>query len=269
MTHPQLTPIGTSPAWYNHGEPNSGFLLEADGFRVLVDCGSGVIAKYLELFGTEAPIDAIVLSHVHADHCFDLVPLRHGIQMGSLNWRPQLWLPPHARTRLTRLASTWERDLATPTSFAFFDQTFDVREFAPGSPFSVGPFAVDSIEVPHYVESFALRFAHAAGSFGYTADLGPAPHAAPFLAGVDVLLAEAALDEDADLSSPDRGHITASEAGQIAADAGVGRLLLTHVPEELGFDRAVAAASAAFAGPVDLARSGELVVIAQAVRAAG
>ncbi|MCW2972619.1 MAG: beta-lactamase domain protein [Thermoleophilia bacterium] len=263
MTHLQLTPIGTSPAWYNHGEANSGFLLEVDGFRILVDCGSGVIARYLDLFGTDRPIDAIVLSHVHADHCFDLVPLKFGIGIGPLaDWRPQLWLPPGAPERLARLVSAWDAD------FSFFTDTFDVHEFAPGTDFALGGCSVSSLEVPHYVESFALRFDHAAGSFGYTADLGPTPHVAPFMAGVDVLLAEAALAEHADLSAPDRGHITATEAGHVAEAAGVGRLLLTHVPEELGFERAVAAAATQFAGPVDLARSGELVPVAQVIRSA-
>src|SRR5690606_38477659 len=89
MTAFTLTPIGTSPAWYNPGEPTSGFLLEADGARVLVDCGSGVISRYLATHGAESPIDAIVLSHLHADHCFDLVPLKYGIDHGPLgSWRP-------------------------------------------------------------------------------------------------------------------------------------------------------------------------------------
>jgi ribonuclease BN (tRNA processing enzyme) len=265
MSDLQLTPIGTSPAWYNPGEANSGFLLEADGVRVLVDCGSGVIARYLELYGTEAPIDAIVLTHVHADHCFDLVPLKFGLTIGSLRgWpMPQLWVPPMARERLTRLVSTWDAD------FDFFGDTFDVHDYTPGLAFNVGPLQVRAIEVPHYVESFALRFEHGAASFGYSSDLGPSEHIVPFMSGVDLLLSEAALDEAADLSAPDRGHITAAEAGQIAAGAGVGRLLLTHVPQELGFERAMMAARAEFAGPVDHARSGKTVHVSQVLRTAG
>lgn len=265
MSDLQFTPIGTSPAWYNLGEANSGFLLEIEGLRVLVDCGSGVIARYLDLFGRERPIDAIVLSHVHADHCFDLVPLKFGIAVGPLShWAPQLWLPPGARDRLTRLVSAWDAD------FSFFSETYDVREYAPERAFNLGPLHVSSLEVPHYVESFALRFDHPGGrSFGYTADLGPSPHIGTFMHGVDLLLAEAALDENADLSAPDRGHITAAEAGRIAAEADAGQLLLTHVPEELGFDRAIAAARGEFAGLVEHARSGATVAVAPALRTAG
>jgi ribonuclease BN (tRNA processing enzyme) len=252
MTNLQLTPLGTSPAWYNPGEPTSGFILEADGQRVLVDCGSGVIARYLELFGAHTPIDAIVISHVHADHCFDLVPLSYGIEFGSLgSWKPQLWLPPGARERLGRLATTWDE------TFEMFEKTFDVHEYEPGASFQLGPLHASSVEVPHYIESFALRLQHGDTSFGYTSDLGPCEHVAPFLGGVDLMLAEAAFSEDGNLAMRGRGHITASEAGKIAADAGAHSLLLTHVPVELGVERAVSAAKSCFAGPVDLAHAGE------------
>jgi ribonuclease BN (tRNA processing enzyme) len=258
----QLTPIGTSPAWYNPGEPNSGFLLEADGARVLVDCGSGVISRYLALYGAEHPIDAIVLSHVHADHCFDLVPLKYGIDFGTLGtWRPQLWLPPNAKERLTKLVGAWDE------GFDYFTETYDVREYDTASAFEVCGFSVTALHVPHYIESCALRFENAGTSFGYSSDLGPTRDIAPFMRGVDLLLAEAACAENADLDVPNRGHITATEAGQIARDAGAHSLLLTHVPEENGFDAARRAAAASFNGPVDIAQSGQRYDVASRLAA--
>ena len=263
MTDLQLTPIGTSPAWYNPGEPSSGFLLEAGGARVLVDCGSGVVSRYLALYGAEAPIDAIVLSHVHADHCFDLIPLKYGIDYGQLGaWSPQLWIPPGARERLGRLVSAWDED------FSYFTETYDVREFDVESPFEVGPFTVSALDVPHYIESTALRFDRAGTSFGYSSDLGPCEGLAPFMRGVDLLLCEAAFSEDGDLDMPGRGHITATESGTIARQAGAHSLLLTHVPEDLGFDRARAAAARAFGGPVEVARSGVAYDVAERLAAA-
>lgn len=263
MTDLQLTPIGTSPAWYNPGEPSSGFLLEADGARVLVDCGSGVISRYLALYGADAPIDAIVLSHVHADHCFDLIPLKYGIDYGQLgSWSPQLWLPPGARERLGRLVTAWDED------FSYFTETFDVHEFGTDDAFDVGPFSVSALDVPHYIESAALRFDVGATSFGYSSDLGPFDGLAPFMREVDLLLCEAAFSEDGDLDKPDRGHITATEAGEIARSAGAHSLLLTHVPEELGVDRSRAAAARAFGGPVEVARSSVTYDVAERLAAA-
>ncbi len=260
-----LTPIGTSPAWYNPGEPNAGFLLEAGGYRVLVDCGSGVISRYLALRGADEPIDAIVLSHVHADHCFDLVPLKFGIDLGTLHgWCPKLWLPPGARERIGRLVSTWDHDMTS-----FFDPTFEVHEFGVDDAFEVGPFVVRALDVPHYVESTALRFDLGDTSFGYSSDLGPCDTVAPFMQGVDLLLCEAALaEDDSGLGDSERGHLTASEAGEIARDAGAHSLLLTHVPEEHGFDRARELAASAFDGPVAVARSGERYDVARRLAAA-
>lgn len=256
MSELQLTPLGTSPAWYNAGQACSGFLLEAAGARVLVDCGSGVISRYLELFGPERPIDAIVLGHLHPDHSFDLVPLKYGIQYGELSrWRPQLWLPPGAEPRLTRLASAWDDD------FSFFTETFDVRHYGVDDTFDIGPFECAALEVPHYIESFALRLEHRGISFGYTSDLGPTSEIAPFMKGVDLLLSEAGVSERADLNMPGRGHITATEAGRIAASARVRSLLLTHVPAELDPEHSREAAARQFAGPVAIAASGETYVV--------
>lgn len=262
MTALTLTPIGTSPAWYNAGQPCSGFLLEADGFRVLIDCGSGVVSRYLELYGEDRPIDAIVLTHAHPDHCFDLVPLTYGIMFGTLQeWRPQLWLPPGARERLTRLVSTWDQD------FSYFTDVHDVHEYDAVQAFGVGPFEVTALDVPHYIESKALRFEVDGTSFGYTADTGPTAALAPFMRGVDLLLSEAAQPEDSDLDAEGRGHITASEAGQVARAAQAHSLLLTHVPAENGFDAAQAAAARAFGGPVRIARSGQAYDVARRLAA--
>ncbi|MEO6867481.1 MAG: MBL fold metallo-hydrolase [Gaiellales bacterium] len=265
MTPFTLTPIGTSPAWYNPGEPSSGFLLEVAGQRILIDCGSGVISRYLAIYGPEAPIDAIVISHMHADHCFDLVPLKFGIAYGTLgHWRPQLWLPPDGRERLTRLASTWDDD------FSCFTESYDVREYRAGTDFGIGGVQVAALEVPHYIRSHALRFEYAMSSFGYSSDLGPSDHLAPFMRGVDLLLAEAGFDERDNLDVAGRGHITAREAGELAQRAGAHSLLLTHVPIEHGVERVQQSASAAFRrGPVAVARSGECYDVSQRLAATG
>lgn len=265
MTSFHLTPIGTSPAWYNPGEPNSGFLLEGAGKRILIDCGSGVIARYLALFGADKAIDAIVISHVHADHCFDLIPLKYGVDYGQLSgWRrPELWLPPGARDRLTRLVSTWDKD------FSHFEETFDTQDFTPEAEFQIGEIKVTALDVPHYIESMALRFELNGLSFGYSSDLGPCNQIAPFMQGVDLLLCEAAYDEKDDLGADGRGHITAAEAGAIAFDAAAHSLLLTHVPEEYGFERACTRASETFSGPVKVAQSGVRYDVAEWLAAAG
>jgi ribonuclease BN (tRNA processing enzyme) len=253
-----LTPIGTSPAWYNPGEPTSGYLLEAGGFKVLVDCGAGVISRYLEQWGGQQPVDAIVVSHVHADHVSDLVPLKYGIEYGSLNnWRPQLWLPSGAHDRLRTMVSAWDG----PSNF--FELAYDVHDYVSGESFDVGPFAVSSHPVPHYIESWSLLFTTGDATFGYSSDLGPDDAAAEFLRDVDLLLCEATLPE-VNAEDPDqRGHLTGAEAGAIARAAGAHSLLLTHIPVELGVSSVVAAAREEFGGPVAAAKSLERYPVAQ------
>lgn len=260
MADMQLTPIGTSPAWYNPGEPTSGFLLEHGDFRMLIDCGSGVLTRYLDLYGgvDAPPIDAVIITHIHMDHVSDLIPLKYGIDYGSLqSWQPQLFLPPGVHERLQTMATAWN---GRPE---FFTETFDLHEYVPGSGFSVGPFTVDACEMPHYIESCAIRVQADAASFGYSGDLGPTPIITSFMRGVDLFLCEATLDEIHSEPSDLRGHLTATEAGEIAASAGVHSLLLTHVPVERGQEDAVETARAAFGGPTALARSGETWAVAQ------
>lgn len=250
MTNVQLTPIGTSPAWYNAGEASTGFLLEADGFRLLIDCGGGVVARYLELFGAETPLDAVIITHVHADHASDLVPLTYGIEYGQLaHWKPQLWLPPGAHDRLLRLVSAWDADET------FFTATHDVHHYPLDETFEIGPISVRALEVPHFIESHALRFEVDGASCGYTADLGPFEPVGTFFNGVDVLVSEATLAEHHDEPAHARGHLTAAEAGEIAAAAQAHSLLLTHVPAHLQAG-VVARAAATYDGPIALAQSG-------------
>lgn len=257
-----LTPVGTSPAWYHPGEPTSGFVLDTPGTRVLVDCGSGVIARYMQLFDPVPPVDAIVISHVHADHCFDLVPLKFAIEFGPLaNWRPQLWLPPGAQQRLEHLLRTWDAD------WSFFESSFDVRHYDTGADgFDVGDMHLSALHVPHFIECCALRVDVPGVSFGFTADTGPDHELVPFMNGVDVLLSEAGSRA---VTPGPRGHITAREAGELAHDAGVGSLLLTHISSDDERAAAVSQAAEVFtAGPVHAVRSGERHDIVARVTAA-
>lgn len=258
-----LTPVGTSPAWYHPGEPSSGFVLDTPTARVLVDCGSGVIARYMQLFDPVPPVDAIVISHMHADHCFDLVPLKFAIEFGPLAaWRPQLWLPPGAQQRLEHLLRTWDAD------WEFFTATFDVHHYDTNDEgFDVCGLTTRAMHVPHFIECCALRFDAADASFGFTADTGPDHNLAGFMSGVDLLLSEAG---SRDATPGVRGHITAREAGQLAHDAGVHSLLLTHVPGENEHGAAVADARLEYhLGPVTAARSGQSYDVSGRLAAAG
>jgi ribonuclease BN (tRNA processing enzyme) len=123
------------------------------------------------------------------------------------------------------------------------DDVFDVMAIGPGS-FGLGPFEVTTARTAHPVECYAVRLDAGDRSLVYTADTGPCPEIVTLAAGADVLLAEAAHPDVPGL--PAALHLTGREAGEHAAAAGVGRLLLTHVPAWVDPDGQLTAARSAF-----------------------
>ena len=108
-----LTVLGGSPAWPNHGQAASGYLVESARSRVLLDCGSGIASELRA--HDPGPLTDIVISHFHADHWFDLVPLHYAYRYGSWSDRPRasLHLPPGGRSVLDRVAAVWDGSVET------------------------------------------------------------------------------------------------------------------------------------------------------------
>src|SRR5690606_29769685 len=126
-------------------------------------------ARYLATDdGAPPPIDAIVITHIHPDHVFDLVPLKYGLLYGPIGWpAPQLWLPPGGHGRLQRLAEAFDG------GEDFFTESFDVRSYPRRGSSTVGPFDLRAVEVPHFIEAWSLRLDHASGSVVFSGDMGP------------------------------------------------------------------------------------------------
>ena len=219
----KLTVVGCSPAWPNAGGAHSGYLVENDGGRVLLDCGPGVLSR-LRAAEEWPRIDAIVVTHFHLDHSGDLAPWLWGHRTGPARGlpTPTLWLPPGGHTELGRFATR-------------FDETFHAQEYAPDEGFDVAGFRITPVEVDHYTEpTFGLRVENGGSVLAYSADTGPTPALTALARNADLFLCEATLDDDGEQGM--RGHLTAPEAAEAAAEAGARRLLLTHRPEELATD---------------------------------
>jgi ribonuclease BN (tRNA processing enzyme) len=216
----RLTVVGCSPAWPNPGSAHSGYLVEHDGRRLLVDCGPGVLARLRAEEGWPR-IDAIVISHFHLDHSGDLVPWLWGHLMGpAVGTRgPDLWLPPEGHG--------WFESFAPQ-----FDDAFTVAEYAERAAFDAAGFTVTPFRVPHFTQpTWALRIEAGGVVLAYSADSGPSPALEDAARDADLFLCEATLD------GPDgepRGHLRAEEAIAAAEAAGAKRLVLVHRPAELG-----------------------------------
>jgi ribonuclease BN (tRNA processing enzyme) len=224
----RLNVIGSSPAWPNAGGAHSGYVVESDTGRLLLDCGPGVLARLRE--SEQWPsVEAIAITHFHLDHWGDLVPWVWGsfYRRGHGDLRPELWVYRGGTSFLEELGSR----IGFPD---MFERTFTLREYDAETSFSTAA-ALDvlPIRLPHYtLETYGFRVTNGAATLAYTGDTGPSGRIAELARDADLFVCEATL-ETGEADGQPRGHLSAEEALEAYAASGARRLLLTHRPAEL------------------------------------
>lgn len=242
--------LGCAGSFPSAGSACSAYLLEQDGFRLLLDFGTGSLGALQRYAGLHAP-DAVLLSHLHPDHVFDACTYLVVRRYDPAAPFPPIPLYGPAGTA-ERLATAYRPGPGTP--ILPVDDVYDVRTLERGVR-EIGPFRVTTDHVDHPVETYGVRLTAAGGTVAYSADTGPTDTLTELARGADLLLCEASYLES--VPHPPHLHLTGREAGLHATAAGVGRLLLTHlVPAWGDEDRTVDEARAAYAGPVDVVRPG-------------
>lgn len=224
----KLSVLGCSGSAPGPRAPSSGYLLEVDDFRLVVELGSGTLAE-LQAVRDPFSVDALLFSHLHPDHCADfsaLTVLRRYHPAPSRDPRTHrlpVYAPGEAPSRFVAAYSPDEADRRET------DLT-DVYEFHAlfSGPVRIGPFRVDCAKAAHPCEAYSFRFTHGDRSLVFTGDSGPCAALDELATGADVLLAEASWTH-AEHRPPDL-HLSGTDAGRLAHTAGVGRLLVTHVP---------------------------------------
>jgi ribonuclease BN (tRNA processing enzyme) len=245
----KLTVLGCSGSVPGPDNPSSGYLVEADGYRVLIDLGHGAYGE-LQRHVDPADVDAIVLSHLHADHCIDLVAYIVGLRFGGDGFAQQqgrripLIGPSGTRGRLEAAYDPLAKKLGLFDLFSFVTPQ-DVTE--------LGPFALSFATMNHPIPTSAVRVEHGGKALVYSADTGESQALVELSRGADALLCEASFGPDEDVPGL---HLTGRQAGEHAARAGVGRLIVTHVPPWLDPKDQLTEASAAFDGDLALATRG-------------
>jgi ribonuclease BN (tRNA processing enzyme) len=242
-----VTVIGCSGSFPGPDSPASCYLIQADGYALLLDLGSGALGPLQRHIGLY-DVDAILLTHLHADHCLDLCGY----------WVARRYAPDGPKPRIPvygpygvadRMARAYDLDLDPGMS-----EAFDFHTLAPGT-FSTGPFTVTAAPMNHVVESFGFRVEHGGRSLAYSGDTGECDALVDLAVGVDLMLAEASFVERPGL--PDDLHLTARQAGEHAARAGAKRLVLTHLVPWNDDDLSLAEAKASgYRGPIELAFQG-------------
>ncbi len=245
--------LGACGAWPEAGRACSAFLVEHDGFRLLVDVGYAALPRLLEHVAAR-DVDAVFVSHGHPDHCADLNPL---LRARALDASPPPPLPVYA------LPGALDAVLALDRP-GMLDDAYELREFAAGAKLRIGPFAAQTRLLPHWVPNAGLRLTtggqdghggHSGRSLAYTGDSGPSPEVVTLARRADLLLAEAtyvgSVPEDS------RGYMSsAADAARQAAQAGAARLLLTHLWPGTDHATALAAAAEHYDGDLAVAAPG-------------
>lgn len=251
-----LVILGSCGAWPEPGRACSGFVVDHDGFRVVLDLGYGTLPRLLAYCesATADGIDAVVITHSHPDHMVDLHGLFRARWFGHQDPPPiPLYAPEGVMARL----STLEDDDDGPLR-----HVFDWHPL-PASPYELGPFRLESIALPHFVPNAGVRLSADGLVLAYTGDTGPDPALEQLGRDADVYIVEATSRSQQPGVPPapagPRMHLSAREAGQVAAAAGAIRLVLTHFWPGNDRARSAAEASEVFGGEVLIAEEGRTV----------
>jgi ribonuclease BN (tRNA processing enzyme) len=243
----QVTVLGCAGTFPNADSPCSAYLVEHEGFRALLDIGNGSVGA-LQRHAGLLDVDAVVVSHLHADHCLDLIAYSYARRFHPDGPVPVLPVYGPAGTD-DRILRAFDR----PTPLDHLTDVYDFRVTSPGVT-EIGPFAVRLTRTAHPVETYATTLTAGGRTLTYTADTGPSADVAAAARGSDLFLCEATWTSGPDY--PPDLHMTAQQAGTHAATAGVGRLLLVHTTPFTSPDRLLAEAAEAYDGPLEIARAG-------------
>jgi len=242
----RLTVLGCAGSFPGPEAACSAYLLEVEGFRLLIDFGSGSLSA-LQRYADPNAVDAILLTHLHCDHMLDActyVVVRRYDPRGPQPPVP-MYAPPGAAERISAAYSAQNEPV---------DDVYTFYGLQPGT-FPLGPFTVTVDRVNHPIETYGVRIEHGGRVLAYSSDTAPCEALLRLAAGADLFLCEASYSDA--VENPPGLHLTGGEAGEAATKADVGRLLLTHlVPAWVSEASTVDAATAAYTGPVEVVRPG-------------
>jgi ribonuclease BN (tRNA processing enzyme) len=249
----RLTVLGCATPYASVDNPCSGYLVSSGDTRVWMDAGSGTLAQ-LQRHVRLDELDAIWISHLHADHSADLLTAYYGALFADVRLAAPIPLygPPGIANRLAHFLTN------TPTRSPV-ESAFAVHELRDGHQVQVGALTLTSRAVAHGIPAFAVRVEAAGSSLVYSGDTAPCANLTSLAEGCDVLLCEA---ESAQAPAEDeRVHHTPEDSGDTASAARAARLIVTHIGRFLTPQQAVQRAATRFGGPIDYAAPGTIFSI--------
>lgn len=219
----------------------SSYLVTSGDFTLLVDCGSGALAR-LQSKVNVMDIDAVILSHYHFDHVADIGVMQYAWKVQNILRETEEVLPiyGHKEDKAGFEALTHER-----TEGIGYD---------PDQTLEIGPFSIQFMKTAHPVPCYAMRISDGSSSFVYTADSSYLDEFISFSKGTDLLITDCNFYKGMDGTNP--GHMTSEEVGKIAHEAGGGKLWLSHLPHFGNVQDLKDQAAEQYKGEVELAQEG-------------
>ncbi len=238
----QVTVVGFWGGYPAAGEASTGYLIEEDHFKLLLDCGSGVLAQ-LQRYISPEDLNAMLITHYHADHTADIGVLHHALLIQHFLQNKDLHVTAYGH----------REDQQGFDTLAYKDQMSSVA-YDPDKSLEVGPFTITFLKTTHPVPCYAVRIESQSGTMVFTADSAYQESFIPFAKDADLLIAESNFYKGMDASGA--GHMTSTEAAAIAHEAGVKTLILSHLPHFGDLNQLITEAQEVYSGETLLASSG-------------
>ncbi len=210
----KITILGCSGGYATSGEATSGYLIQFSDKNILVDCGSGVLSRLLSHISLEQ-LDAIILTHLHFDHCSDMGVLRYALQMNESHsgriYKIPVYLPKEPEAMYNLFAG---------------DPHFLIHTMEENGEFELFGAKVQLHQTQHPVKTFGLRITYQGADFAYSSDTNYFPELAPLFSGVDLAIMDCgALDK---FRATNKMHMTPEECYAYASICKIKRVVLSH-----------------------------------------
>lgn len=237
----ELTIIGYWGGYPSKDEASSAYLLEKDGFSLALDFGSGALAK-LQKYKNITDIDAVLLSHYHADHIADIGVLQHALLVEAHITKEEKTVPIYGHKE---------------DEIAFYQLNHDFTEakaYNPTNTIKIGPFFIRFLKTNHSVPCYGMRITDGTSTIVYTADSAYQEEWIKFAKHADLLLSEC--NFYANQNGKELGHMTSKDVGVIARRANVKEVILTHLPHFGNHGQLVEEVANEYNGKITLAYEG-------------
>ena len=222
----------------------SGYLLECNDTRILIDCGNGVLSRYFALCSDLNQLDAIIVSHLHPDHMSDLMVLRYaldiGAKMGKIERSIPLYLPKSPREEYERIQ---------------YKEAFEMKDLEDGKMVEIKGINISFKKTDHPIECYAVAFKKANKKFVYSGDTKYDPSLINFISNADFFLCEGGIPEK--YRTETTPHLSAKQAAELATEGHVKRLVLTHFYPEVKLPALLAEAQESYFGIIEMAEEGK------------